>query len=272
MAIPFRHGQAVVVAGCHQWTSTGHPSPYHIMTPPPTMVLWVQGSLGSGSGSFSPHHPSHSHTCPGQSTALGHQVLLFSLCCSPGCISCARTLSPGCGCSTGPRIWHGGQRQLIKVLFHGKETGRISDKQVASSSSSRASLLVSGDLESNPQQLQQALATLVRRWRNSPTPRPELKGKSSPVKAASNQPTPGRTAERSGTNRAHPGSRLLAQRTSSRQCGRHPLQHARGHGESGLCLLPAARRALQPARPSKGKVLRQGSRRWPHTYPAPADV
>lgn len=77
VAIPFRHGQAVVVAGCHQWTPTGHPSPYHIMTPPPAMVLWVQGSLASGSGSFSPHHPSHSHVCPGQSTALGHRVLLL---------------------------------------------------------------------------------------------------------------------------------------------------------------------------------------------------
>lgn len=111
-----------------------------------------------------------------------------SPCCSHLCASCARFLSTGYGCSTGPCVWHGGLQGLIKALPRGKEAGRIADKQVASASSSRASLLISSDLESNSRQPQKALAMLARSWRNSPSPRPELEGKSSPVKAASDQP------------------------------------------------------------------------------------
>lgn len=55
----------------------------------------------------------------------------------------------GYGCPTRRFIWHGDLRQPIKVFPRGKEAGWISDKQVASASSSRASLLISSDLESN---------------------------------------------------------------------------------------------------------------------------
>lgn len=85
---------------------------------------------------------------------------------------------------TGPYIWHRALCQLIKALPLGKEAGWISDMQIASASSG-ASLLISSDLESNPQQLQQALAMLVGSWRNSPSPCPELKEEGSAVKAAS---------------------------------------------------------------------------------------
>lgn len=195
VAIPSRHGQAVVVASSHGWTSTGHASPYHVMKPPPTEVLWVQGPLGSGSGSFSPHHPSHSHTCPGKHEQSQQRRTLPwatescfpSSCCSHICASCAKTLHTGYRCSTGPCVWHGGLHQLIRALPQGKEAGRISDKQVASASSSPALLLISSGLESNTRQPQQALAMLARSWRKSPSPRPELQGKGSPVKAVSEQ-------------------------------------------------------------------------------------
>lgn len=41
VATPSRHGQAVVEAGSHQWTSTGHPSACHL-----TMPTTHRGSLG----------------------------------------------------------------------------------------------------------------------------------------------------------------------------------------------------------------------------------
>ena len=125
------------------------------------------------------------------STTLGHQVLLPLPVLQP----CLHLLCQDPQYRLRMLDWTlhlaQGPAPVIKVLPRGKEAGRISDKQVASASSSRASLLISSDLESNPQQPQQALAMLARSWRNSPSPHPELKGKGSPVKAASRRPTRG---------------------------------------------------------------------------------
>jgi len=108
-----------------------------------------------------------------------------------------------------------GLRQLIKALPCGKEAGRIADKQVASASSGCALLLICSDLESNTQEPQQALGTPARSWRNSPSPRRELKGKGSPLKAASDQP--GESSRKIRHKYVLSWVTLLAQRMSSRQ-------------------------------------------------------
>lgn len=115
------------------------------------MVLWVRDHRGLALIT-SPLSLIHMHreaqAAPAaQGTTLGHQLLFPLLKLQPHPLN-----------------------QLIKALLHGKEAGRISDKQVASTSSNCSLLTVSSDLESNPQQLQQTLATLVRGWRNSLSP------------------------------------------------------------------------------------------------------